>query len=81
MPSTLELLARRTLRAGDGNLWHIREMRAHDVPGSLAPTCLIFDSGGVIRRFWTYPDLWVGLPDEELIEFVEQQRSVTHSVV
>ena len=64
----------RSLAGIDGRLWRVREIRAHDVPGALANTCLIFDAGTVMRRFWTYPTLWATVTDAELLAFVERRR-------
>lgn len=75
MPPKLELLTRRTVRAHDGNIWHIREVKAHDVPGALSATCLIFEADTVVRRFWRYPERWHCLPDDALVEFAERRRA------
>jgi hypothetical protein len=55
-------------------LWRITESDARDVPGALGITCLVFDSQAICRRFWTYPANWISLPEEHLLDFMNQSR-------
>ncbi|MEO8880379.1 MAG: hypothetical protein ABI446_08250 [Gemmatimonadaceae bacterium] len=70
----LETLAQRTIHAEDGRRWRVREARAHEVPGAMGPSCLIFDAGHVCRRVWHYPEQWVDLEDSLLLEVMEHPR-------
>lgn len=53
---------------GNGEQWRFREMDAHRTPGARGPSCLICESGMVVRRFWDYPANWYALPDEALLK-------------
>jgi hypothetical protein len=44
--------------------WVIREVSTEHVPGARAGRCLIFESEGVVRRVWTFPDDWRRLSDD-----------------
>lgn len=55
----------------DGVEWHVHEANAGHVPGSRSDRCLIFDSEGVVRRLWDYPDAWRELSDEDLWRLVD----------
>ena len=50
----------------EGVEWHVREVDAGSIPGSRSPRCLIFDSEGIVRRVWEYPDAWTELSDDAL---------------
>lgn len=50
----------------EGLRWLVREVDTTHVPGARAPSCLIFESEGVVRRAWRYPDDWRRLSDDRL---------------
>lgn len=50
------------------------ELDAHDIPGAMAPRCLVFDSQSICRRYWRYPDDWLVLPDATLLALMSQPR-------
>jgi len=50
----------------DGTRWIVREADTTHVPGARGDHCLIFESDGVIRRAWTYPDDWRSFSDDAL---------------
>jgi hypothetical protein len=72
--SRFEIVVERTVHAGDGARWHVREARAIDIPGAMTDTCLIFDGASVCRRFWTYPKDWSGLPENEIMAIMDGPR-------
>jgi hypothetical protein len=41
-----------------GVSWQVNERRCVAVPGARGASCLIFDSGDVIRRVWEFPAHW-----------------------
>ena len=50
----------------DGEQWRVSERDASKVPGTHGPTCLIFESQGVVRRAWTFPRNWRDMEDGAL---------------
>jgi hypothetical protein len=44
---------------------------SRNVPGSRGARCLIFDSDGVVRRLWTFPENWELLCDDELFALLD----------
>jgi len=46
------------------------------VPGSLALTCLIFDSHSICRRYWCYPADWLTLAEATLLDVMNRPRPV-----
>jgi hypothetical protein len=59
----------------DGVLWSVREVDAARVPGARGERCLLFETEGVIRRVWSYPDDWRSVPDETL-RFLAERRAL-----
>jgi hypothetical protein len=57
-----------------GTLWRVSELDAHEVPGAVAPHCLVFDSSMICRRYWNYPADWFELSDSILLELMNQPR-------
>jgi hypothetical protein len=57
----------------DGVLWSVREVDAARVPGARGERCLLFETEGVIRRVWSYPDDWRSVPDETLRILAERR--------
>jgi hypothetical protein len=74
MLTTAHPLQRRTIRDASGTLWQIAELDARDVPGALAPNCLVFDSQAICRRYWKYPVDWFELSDVRLLNLMNQSR-------
>lgn len=70
----LETLAEREIYSDTGTAWRVREARAIEVPGAVASTCLIFDSGEACRRFWRYPAEWRRLSAVELLAIMDNPR-------
>ncbi len=64
----------------DGVEWQVHEVSAGHVPGSRRDRCLIFDSEGVVRRLWEYPDDWRDLSDEDLWHLVDGGAARTAAV-
>jgi hypothetical protein len=58
----------------DGVEWRIHEADASRVPGARRSRCLIFDSDGVVRRVWAYPEDWGNLPDDRLWSLLDDVR-------
>lgn len=50
----------------DGRRWQIRECAAPKHPCPRGTRCLIFESEGVARRVWSYPDDWDTLDESAL---------------
>ena len=48
------------------------EMDATRIPGARADRCLIFDSEGVVRRAWSFPQMWSELDDESICALLER---------
>jgi hypothetical protein len=61
----------RVLDQGD-HRWTVREVKADTVPGSSAPRCLICESDDIVRRIWRYPENWLGLSDDELLQICDK---------
>ena len=56
-----------------GREWHVYERsEAADapVPGRQS---LVFDTEGIVRRLWQYPQGWRELPDEALLGLMDDQ--------
>jgi hypothetical protein len=51
--------------------WRVWLMDCRDVPGARAATCLVFDTGGVMRRVWDPPTHWASLPDDALLALLD----------
>ncbi len=68
------MIHKRTVRDATGVVWLISERDAHSVPGAMGPTCLVFDSQTVCRRYWHYPSDWLILSDGHLLELMSQSR-------
>lgn len=64
----------RAVRDGSGTVWQITESNSQDVPGAKAPSCLIFDSQSICRRYWKYPPDWRVLTDDGLLDLMSQPR-------
>jgi hypothetical protein len=67
-------LQTRTMRDSSGTLWQVAEVDARDVPGAIAPRCLVFDCQTVCRRYWNYPADWFELSDVRLLDIMSQPR-------
>jgi hypothetical protein len=57
-----------------GIVWRVTESHAHDVPGAMAETYLVFDSAAICRRYWSYPSDWRTRTDVHLLDFMNQSR-------
>jgi hypothetical protein len=55
----------------EGVRWVVHEASAARTPGARAYRCLIFDSEGVVRRLWAYPENWEQLADSEIIGLLD----------
>jgi hypothetical protein len=55
----------------EGVRWAVYEASAARTPGAKAYRCLIFDSEGIVRRLWTFPEHWDELADEEILRLLE----------
>jgi hypothetical protein len=48
-------------------LWSVRECRCDGrIPGARGSSCLVFETDGVTRRVWQYPEHWQQLTNAEL---------------
>ncbi len=56
-----------------GAQWRVREVDATRIPGARGRRCLIFDSDGIVRRVWAYPDTWDGLDDDGVWNLLDGQ--------
>jgi hypothetical protein len=63
----------------NGVEWRVHETSAGHVPGSRRNRCLIFDSEGVVRRLWEYPDSWQELSDDDLWHLADDSARVPQS--
>src|SRR3954468_13485050 len=55
----------------EGIRWNVREMDSTRVPGARRDRCLIYESEGIIRRVWDFPETWRELSPDELWALVE----------
>lgn len=58
-----------------GDLWSVSERDASGVPGARAPTCLVFESQGTVRRCWSFPPNWRDMDDSALSRLNESTTS------
>lgn len=70
----------------DGVKWVVHEASTALTPGAKTYRCLIFDSEGVVRRLWVFPERWEDLDDAEILRLLdapptpsEGTRAVRHS--
>lgn len=49
-----------------GERWTVREIEARTVPNAPRATCLIFESGNIVRRVWDFPPHWRAVSEAEL---------------
>lgn len=62
----------RVLRDSDsGRKWRVWQADTSHLPGARAVTCLIFDTGDLVRRVWRVPDDWAQLPPTALLTLAE----------
>ncbi len=66
----------RIVRDPGGAAWQVTESLASHVPGAVAATCLIFDSGSICRRYWSYPADWLTRTDQQLLALMVQSRQL-----
>ena len=64
----------RILQRGD-EMWTVREVSAHRVPGARGARCLICEYASVVRRLWDYPDNWHALTDTDLLALYARERA------
>ena len=57
----------RELRDEDGRVWIVRE-RIGDLVTHPNRRSLVFEAEHAMRRLWSYPEHWLALSDEQLIE-------------
>jgi hypothetical protein len=69
-----------------GVRWAVHEASAARTPGAQASRCLIFDSEGIVRRLWAFPEQWAQLSDQEILGLLDAPptpalgiRAVRHS--
>jgi len=55
----------------EGTRWTVHEASAAQTPGARAYRCLIFDSEGIVRRLWAFPEQWTDLSDEQILALLE----------
>jgi hypothetical protein len=55
----------------EGVRWSVHEASAARTPGAQAYRCLIFDSEGIVRRLWTFPENWDQLGDKEILRLLD----------
>ena len=60
-----------------GELWSVSERDAERVPGARAPTCLVFESQGAVRRAWSFPANWRDMDDSALWRLSELTASTS----
>jgi len=69
----------------EGVRWSVHEASAARTPGAQAYRCLIFDSEGIVRRLWTFPENWDQLSDKEILLLLDAptpphgMRAIPHS--
>ncbi|NUO39964.1 MAG: hypothetical protein HOQ17_15060 [Gemmatimonadaceae bacterium] len=64
----------RHLVDADGREWRIYERSTGDTSPGAAPSSLVFDTDGIVRRLWRYPDAWSALPDADLLRLMDVPR-------
>jgi hypothetical protein len=55
----------------EGVRWTVREASAAQTPGAKSYRCLIFDSEGVVRRLWAFPEAWNDLADDQILALLD----------
>lgn len=55
----------------DGVRWTVIEASAARTPGAKSYRCLIFDSDGIVRRLWAFPEAWSDLPDDQILALLD----------
>jgi hypothetical protein len=64
----------------DGVRWCVHEASAARTPGAQAYRCLIFDSEGIVRRLWAFPEHWDQLADNEILRLLDSPPTPAHGV-
>jgi hypothetical protein len=64
----------------DGVRWSVHEASAARTPGAQAYRCLIFDSEGIVRRLWVFPEHWDRLADDEILRLLDSPPTPAHGV-
>jgi hypothetical protein len=64
----------------DGVRWVVHEASAARTPGAQAYRCLIFDSEGVVRRLWVFPERWEDLPDSEILKLLDAPPTPSYGI-
>src|SRR5512133_1151127 len=59
----------------DGIQWTVSEASAARTPGAKSYRCLIFDSDGVVRRLWTFPQEWADLADDQILALLDAPQT------
>ena len=60
----------------EGVRWTVHEASASRTPGAKAYRCLIFDSEGIVRRLWVFPERWDQLVDDDILRLLDGQPDV-----
>ena len=55
----------------DGVKWVVHEASTALTPGAKTYRCLIFDSEGVVRRLWVFPERWETLADADVLGLLD----------
>ena len=58
----------------------MHEASAARTPGAQAYRCLIFDSEGIVRRLWAFPEHWDRLTDDEILRLLDAPPTPAHGV-
>lgn len=58
----------RVFTDSEGVQWEVTEIPGRTVPAARGEKCLIFSSPVAIRRVWTYPESWVRMTADELLD-------------
>jgi hypothetical protein len=59
----------------DGIQWTVSEASAARTPGAKSYRCLIFDSEGIVRRLWTFPQGWDDLADDQILALLDAPQT------
>ena len=61
-----------------GREWRVYERGSSADAPRPGRNSLVFDTDGIVRRLWQYPNGWAEMPDEALLGLMDESSAVRH---